>query len=298
MAEPNVAPAAPVPAPPAAPPAAAPASSGNTLSDIAYDRLSPNEQSRYSRMKVSPDAGSGSEWRLRSDLSGTPPAAPGTAPAPDAPASVVDGKLVVGEGENRMELSGQDVREIMRAKAEADMRATRVPPTAAEYRAELPKDLRLPPGIEIRIDPNDAAFKDLQALAHSRGWSRDDFAAALGIFAAREARDAAHMQTLLKAEIAKLGPNGSQRISAINTFLRGLVGDEHAKPLASMLVSERHVVALEHLADKYMSGGAASFSQSHREPAAGNGKVSDEDYAKMSAAQKWAYARSFSNSSK
>jgi hypothetical protein len=83
-------------------------------------------------MRAGPDGGS--EWRLRSDL--TPdgkPATPASSPAPDAPATVADGKLIVGQGENRMELSGQDIREIMRAKAEADMRATQIPASAESY---------------------------------------------------------------------------------------------------------------------------------------------------------------------
>jgi hypothetical protein len=148
----------------------------------------------------------------------------------------------------------------------------------------------------VKIDANDAAFKDLQAFAHSRGWSRDDFAAALGIYAAREAREAKTLDEAIQAEIKKLGPNGSQRITALHQFLRGLVGDDMAKPLASMLVSEKHVLALEHLAAKFTSGGAASFSQAHREPAQGSGRVSDEEYAKMSPAQRWNYSRSFDQS--
>ena len=78
------------------------------------------------------------------------------------------------------------------------------------------------------------------------------------------------MSDAIKAEIKKLGPNGTQRINAIHQFLRGLVGDEHARPLASMLVSERHVLALEHLAAKFTNQGAASFSQAHRDVPQGN----------------------------
>jgi hypothetical protein len=61
-----------------------------------------------------------------------------------------------------------------------------------------------------------------------------------------------------------------------------------------MLVSARHVEALEALAAKFTSGGAAPFSQAHREPSGGgNGRVSDEEYARMSPAQRWNYSRSF-----
>jgi hypothetical protein len=45
-----------------------------------------------------------------------------------------------------MELSGEDVRTILREKAERDMRAVNVPATAADYRPELPKDLKIAAG--------------------------------------------------------------------------------------------------------------------------------------------------------
>jgi hypothetical protein len=63
-----------------------------------------------------------------------------------------------------------------------------------------------------------------------------------------------------------------------------------------MLVSSRHVEALEKLASKYISGGSAPFSQAHREPAQGSGKVSDAEYDAMSPAQRWSYSRSFDQS--
>jgi hypothetical protein len=292
MAEPTIAPAAP---PPAAAPAAPPDSSVERISDAHFDNLPADQQARYSRIRAGPDGGS--EWRLRSDLTpdGKSPVAP-TAHAPDAPATVVDGKLRIGTGETAFELSPDDIKMLITAKAERDMRASQVPGTAADYKAELPKDLKLPPGVEIKIDGNDPAFKDLQVFAHSRGWSQNDLSAALGIFASHQAREAAALNAALKAEVAKLGPNGTSRITALHQWLRGTVGDDMAKPLASMLVSERHVRALEFLAAKFTSGGAANFSQAHREPAQGSGRVSDEEYQKMSPAQRWSYSRCFDQS--
>jgi hypothetical protein len=140
-------------------------------------------------VKAGPDGGS--VWQARRDLTpdGTPrPAAPAT----DAPAAVVDGKLVIGEGDNRFELSPDDVKMLMTQKAENDLRATRVPLDATGYKPELPKDLKLPPGVgEIKIDEGDPALADLRMFAHSRGWSQDDFSAALGIYAGKEARETA-----------------------------------------------------------------------------------------------------------
>jgi hypothetical protein len=289
--EPAVAPAAPSPAPPpAAPPAAPPASSGERIADAHYDRLSTTEQARYSRMKA-PD-GSGGEWRLRSDLGsdGKPTPAPATtSPSGSEQAQFKDGRLVLGEHE----LSADDVRQLFQERAARELRQSKVPASAEAYAPTLPPGLKLPEGVEVAIDGNDPAFKDLRNLAHARGWSQDDFSAALGINATKQAGEAAALRTAINAEIAKLGANGSQRISALQTWFRSAVGDDLAKSLSQALITAKSVEAFERLAARDMSGGAASFSQAHREPASGNGRVSDEEYARMSPAQRWAYSRQF-----
>jgi hypothetical protein len=205
----------------------------------------------------------------------------------------VDGKLVLGEHE----LSGDDVRELLAAKAERALRATQIPASAEGYQPTLPANLKLPENIAgVQIDAKDPAFVDLRNLAHARGWSQDDFSAVLAIHATKTAQETSALNTAIQSEIAKLGPNGSQRIGALTTWLRSAVGDDSARALSQMMVSVRHVEALEKLASKYLSGGAANFSQAHREPAQGSGKVSDAEYDAMSPAQRWAYSRSFDQS--
>jgi hypothetical protein len=232
-------------------------------------------------------------WQARRDL-----APDGKPPAPAAPGSdsqqarFVDGKLVLGDAE----LSADDVRELLAAKAERALRATQIPASAEGYQPTLPANLKLPDGVTVQIDAKDPAFVDLRNLAHSRGWDQDTFSAAIGIYAAKQAQESAQLRAAINAEIAKLGANGSQRIGALTTWLRSAVGDDSASALSQMMVSARHVEALEKLASKYLSGGAANFSQAHREPAQGSGRVSDEEYAKMSPAQRWNYSRSFDQS--
>jgi hypothetical protein len=286
------------PAPPSSPsppgPVAAPPSpSGERISDAHYDNLPADQQAKYSRVRASSDGGSA--WQARRDLGvdGKPAPAPATTPASDSQqAQFIDGKLVLGDAE----LTAADVRELLALKADRALRQTQIPAGPEGYAPTLPQNLKLPEGVTVAIDNKDPAFADLTRVAHRAGLSQSDFSDLIGVYAAKQAAEANQLQTAIRAEIAKLGPNGSQRIGAITTWLRSAVGsDDLAKALSQMMVTAKHVEALEKLADKFMSGGAASFSQSHREPGPGNGKVSDEEYAKMSAAQKWAYARSFSN---
>jgi hypothetical protein len=98
-APPSPAPSRQSPPPTPASPAPAPGSLTGTrydapISDQAYDRLGPESQGKYARVR---DAANNPTWQPRSDLAPDPapkpaaPPAPGEPPAP--PASVVDGRL-------------------------------------------------------------------------------------------------------------------------------------------------------------------------------------------------------------
>jgi hypothetical protein len=292
----TVAPAAPSPTPsPAPPPAAplaapppAPASSVERITDAHYDNLPVDQQSRYARVRAGLDGGS--VWQARRDLTpdGKPPA-PATAPASDSQARFVDGKLVLGD----LELSAAEARELMQAKADKLMRQTQMPNGPEGYQPVLSPTFRPPEGAEITFDTNDGAYRDLQRVAHRIGLSQTDFSDLLTVYAAKTTAEAVALRTAINREIAALGVNGQQRITALQTWMRSAVGDDLARALSQSLVTAEHVEAFERLAARDMSGGAASFSQAHREPAQGNGKVSDEEYNRMSPAQRWAYSRSF-----
>jgi hypothetical protein len=87
-----------------------------------------------------------------------------------------------------------------------------------------------------------------------------------------------------------------QRVSALEVWLRGVVGDKLAGPMRSMMVTADIVKGLEILQNKFVSQGAASFSQSHRVPPSPTGRLSAEEYAALSDAQKFDYARSHDQS--
>jgi hypothetical protein len=204
---------------------------------------------------------------------------------------VVDGKLRVGE----YELSSDDIAALMATKAQADLRATQVPATAADYKPDLPADLKLPSGIEFKIDTADPSYRDLAAFAHARGWDQEAFSTAIGIFASREAREAAAFAEAQRAEVQKLGANGTSRVTAVETWLRSTLGDDLASGMRGMIVTEKIVRGFEKLAAQHTTQGAALFSQAHRtpEPSPGPGRVTEEQYNAMTQAERYAYARGF-----
>ena len=131
MADPTpAAPPSPAPAPAPAAPAARPGSLTGTrydtpISDRAFDQLGPHDQSRFMRVR---DRNNNPQWVLRNDLAPDPgpvppkPAtAPGEPPAPAPAASVVDGKLRVGD----YVLDETDIAGLMQARARSRTRLLR-----------------------------------------------------------------------------------------------------------------------------------------------------------------------------
>jgi hypothetical protein len=100
-------------------------------------------------------------------------------------------------------------------------------------------------------------------------------------------------RNVMKGELDELGANATVRVTALQTWLQGTIGPELAKSLCSGLFSEKQVRALELLANKHSSQGAASFRQDGREPHGQPGRVSEEQWSGMSAAERWNYARGF-----
>jgi hypothetical protein len=157
-----------------------------------------------------------------------------------------------------------------RAAAE-DVRKASLPTTAADY--------KLGPVIEQARD-----------WAHQQGFSREQWSKMLSFHAATLVHERDMLNRARQAEIAKLGPGGSSMVDAVSTFLRAQLGDELAKPLLSTMATAAHVEAYLKLAGKV--GGAGTFSQSHREPPRANNSPSDEQWAQMSARERYAYAQS------
>jgi hypothetical protein len=241
------------PAPAARAPAAA--AGPGVIEDRAYDALEPSRQAEYARVRKDGEQG-GSEWRRRSDL--TPDGKPKPAPAPGDPATSVtpDGKLRIGEGETAFELSADDVAELMKTRAELDLRATRVPADGV-YQPTLPPDYKLPEGVEFKIDISDPSYVELAAFAKARGWTQEEFSSILQVEAARRVREQQAFKAAVDKEIAALGVTGTSRITAIETWIPGQVGDDLGSALRGMTVTEKIVRGFEALAAKHTTQGHA-----------------------------------------
>lgn len=155
-------------------------------------------------------------------------------------------------------------------------------PAAEAYKLELPKDFKLPQGVEFKFDDSDPVsgqvIKELRAFANARGIDQDGFSGLLSLHAAAKASEQAHLNAARDAEVAKLGAAGVSRVGTVETWLDAS-GYSDLKP---MIVSAKIVETFERLINRVTSQGASGPNTAHRERPEG-GKI--PGYEKMSFAQ-------------
>jgi hypothetical protein len=288
---PNTAPptAMPSTAPPA--PAAPAAARPGSIPREQYDALPEDRKAAYAHVSR---PGGGTDYVERSTLpseSGADAATGGDA-STTAPALVPGEKYKFGD----LELTGQEILDLLKHKGETDMRRAAVPADPSQYRLpdRLPSDA-LPPGFDFKFDANDPELAAAKNWAHANELSQAQFDDLMTNYAAMEARKQAVYADAQKAELAKLGDRATMRVTAIDTFFTGLLGAEDAKHIRSSMYSAGVVKALEKMASKFQNQNAASFSQAHREPPNPNtgplSSMSEEHYDSLSAAEKFRISR-------
>jgi hypothetical protein len=161
----------------------------------------------------------------------------------------------------KYEVSEEQLGEMMSRQAVEDQRKLTLPAAPEAYKAELPADLKLPGYKWNDADPTMIAARN---LAHSKGWSQQDFSEALGLFASHMAGEQAAIAERSRLEIEKAGVNAPQRVDAVGKFITGLMGETDAKQIKALIVTDSMLRYHEAIMNKLSSQGAANFSQSHR----------------------------------
>jgi hypothetical protein len=189
-----------------------------------------------------------------------------------------------------LELTEQDVKSLLERHALEESRKATLPSDPRGYKLELPADFVVPPGVEFTFNENDPRARLAREFALENGLSQAQFSKLIAIDAARQVEELAALNRAVDAEIKKLGATGTQRVTAIQQFLRGALGDDGATPFIKTLVSEKMVSGWERIMQRVSSQGVGSFSQSHRESDERSGP-SDEAWSKMSYGERADYAR-------
>lgn len=150
---------------------------------------------------------------------------------------------------------------------------------------ELPKEFTVPQGIEFKLDATKPEFSKLQAAAVKHGLSNEAVSDLVGVYAETLVGSEATLAAAKSAEIGKLGANGPARVTALSTFFDAMGAPE----MKGMLVTAGIVQAAEKLVAKFQTQGGATFSQAHREPTGNGNKPTEDQWGKMSAAERMDY---------
>lgn len=176
--------------------------------------------------------------------------------------------------------------------AAEQVRRLALPQKPEDVKIELPKEFKLPEGMEFKFDASKPEFSKLQSAAVKHGFSQDAVTDLVGVYAETLVGSEATLNAAKQAEISKLGANGPARVTALGTFFDGIGAGE----MKGMLVTAGIVQAAEKLVAKFSSQGAASFSQAHREPGGAGTKPTEEQWGKMTPAQRMDYTNSVDQS--
>jgi hypothetical protein len=257
------------------------------IADAQYDALPDDQKAGYSRVRKGPQGGS--EWIERSKLEAEP-VVNKTATTDTTATTLAPGeKYKFGS----YEFTESEIADLMKFKGETELRRAAVPADPSQYKIELPKDLVMPAGVEWRFNEADPALAAARSWSHAQGLSQDQFSSLLGQYVSMEALKESTYRGAMKRELDALGANATMRVTALQTWLDGLVGPDIAKHMKAGMFSARIVEGYELMAKKFSSQGVASFRQDGREPGGQPGRVSEAEYDAMSVAERYTYSKGF-----
>lgn len=184
------------------------------------------------------------------------------------------------------------INEHVAFKAAEDSRKLTLPANPDAYKIELPTDFKPPEGIKFEFKPDDPLLSQAKTMAHEMGIGQENFSKLLSLYAGAQVATQAQITAARNAEVAKLGTAGPARIDALTTFFTAQLGETEGKQLMSRAFTASDVQVLEKLVTRMTSSGG-SVRGTGREPPEQAGRVSNEQFAKMSAADRLDYARKF-----
>jgi hypothetical protein len=190
-----------------------------------------------------------------------------------------------------VELTADEARALVARDAAARSKELSRPQSPDGYRAEPPSDFKPPDGLNFQFNAADPLLHQARAVAHAEGLSQEGFSRLLAIYAGSKVGEAQTINNARNAEIQKLGANGPSRFMAVETFLKGKLGEAGGAQIAARICTASDVEQFEKLVATFTSQGGASFSQRGREAPDQPGRASDEQVARMTPAERLNYSR-------
>jgi len=144
-------------------------------------------------------------------------------------------------------------------KTQHDQRIASLPKTPAEYKVELklPDTVKVPEGMNLKIDEKDPRLIAVRELAHKHQWAPEVLNELVAFDAQMQIAAHAQEEAAIQAEMKKLGSNGPARVTALETFLKASVGKDEYEALRPVIGNATAFAAMEKLIAKVTAQGVA-----------------------------------------
>jgi hypothetical protein len=176
--------------------------------------------------------------------------------------------------------------------AKSDVGAPTQKLTADQYRIEHSKSF-VAPEFSYRLDPSGPLATAARDFAAKHGLSQEQFSELVDLHVAGHAKEAEMYKQAAAAEIGKLGVNGVARVRSVQNWLNAMLGPDAGREMSVMLVNAGIITGFEKLVSKYSAKGVGPYAQ---RATPSDGRVDEQTFDSMSAADRLNYARRFDQS--
>lgn len=208
-------------------------------------------------------------------------------PKPTRPEGVPESFWDKDKGELKASDWGKSYEELRSFKAAEDARRASIPAQADLYKPELPKDFKVPQGMELKTD--DPLYVGFRDYALKNGMTQEAFSEGIGLYAKVEIAKQEALQAAVKARDAALGPNGPVRVDDLNKRFVAYFGEEVGKQFAQTLFTPGIIQGFEKVFATLSSQGVQKFSSLGREATEGRADGLPDNWETMSTTDKRTY---------
>lgn len=192
-----------------------------------------------------------------------------------------------------------DLNSLTAFKAEHDANMAQVPADATGYKVELPHEFKLPEGFNLPegqelsglIDENDPRMAEARDFALANKMSQSQFSELIALGVNLDIAEQGRIKEAVTAQKDLLGPKAVDRINAVKTWVSAKLPADQAETLTGMMFTAKSIEAFEALM-RLNRGAVPGNPGAGRD--SGKQEISDEDYDKMSPAERINYARQHS----
>lgn len=163
-----------------------------------------------------------------------------------------------------------DLKSVFDARKADDERRAALPQKPEDYKTEFAKDFKLPDGWEVKAD--DPMWKLGKELAHKHGWTQDQLNDLATGYVQNQIGQHTALVEATKQRDASLGPNGGARVEALNTWFKGVFGDQVGAQFAQTLFTKDIIEGFEKVQSTLARQGVTSFSNVGRDGGRTDGK--------------------------